>query len=645
MGTYVKLSQVEGLRESDSNVYECDKKIKRFFRASNVVGSGKEGSSVSHVGFSPAGSIVSICAGTKVIFYNYIEEQIVYTYHDSRDFVRCCSFRSDGKVAAVSDDGGWIQLIALELKSNLKKWQAHQAACHTHQFSSNKTRLMTGGDDSIAKYWDTVSGEIVQEFKFHSDKIRALSDFCGSEKMWVTGGYDTVAYLFDVRDASKPMAKIEHGTPIEFVDVSSGNNLLMTVGGNILKLWDISNGLKMVHSFEPHQRAITSGHIRDALLTSSLDGTVRYFNYSSIHRADYVSFDDKYIPDQNGIYKYGEEDEDYGIFTPQTESPKVNSDSARDFRTPMGPECVNIKKGGNIIAPDLLPALGNEFDNAVPPNDHAEFITPEEEAPVTLQNGITSVATAKNEGKTMHYKTQSPFESAVSNIASPRRINRDKDSDDTQEESNEERSVTLRHVYRFDDAVTAFAVSVDSKTIAVGLASGEWIIRHNPKTILEHEPKPKKVFKVVENVVEYKTVKLTLLDRLVKTFQYQAAMDLALSLSADHVYNLVETLILRGSLATAVRGKDEQTIIPLLRFLSSHLGSGIRNTNSLLELAHAVLDNNEWLQSCDNNTVIQELRKIPHKINFELFQHNILQTLKGSLDLILSQQAKMDNLS
>lgn len=72
MGSYVKLSQVEGLRESDTDVYECDRNVKRFFRSSKVVGSGKESAPVSHVAFSPTGSVVSICSGTKVVIHQHI---------------------------------------------------------------------------------------------------------------------------------------------------------------------------------------------------------------------------------------------------------------------------------------------------------------------------------------------------------------------------------------------------------------------------------------------------------------------------------------------------------------------------------------------------------------------------------------------
>ncbi|ORM39834.1 U3 small nucleolar RNA-associated protein 15 -like protein [Babesia sp. Xinjiang] len=621
MGTYVKLSEIKRLRASDEQVYQHDKQIKRFFNANKIVGSGKENSPVCHVAFSPKGNVVSICSATKVLFYNYIEQKVVHTYSNPKEFVRCCAYRTDGKMAAVTDDGGWVQLIALELKSNLKKWRAHDAACHAVHFSSSKVRFMTGCDDGVAKLWDTTTGELVEQYKFHSDKIRTLTSFSGSEHLWVTGGYDAMAYLFDVRDNTKPLAKVNHGTQIEFVEVSENNNVLLTAGGNRVNLWDITAGLKLLYSFEPHKRTVIRGYIREAIITASLDGTVRYFNYSSEHQGGHIPVDERDATSLNG--------------SALTQSAIENTDSSTTYKSDndtgneSDQEGVNSVKGtvdtGHVGSPQ-----NNIASNTDLHSDHSSFVTPQSNVEVSPMDHFTPMSENRrfsDEGG------NTPIGNNDANIGEVII----KPSDVKTASKTEEHVISLRHVYRFSDPVTAFAVSADASSIAVGTSSGEWIIRHNSKESAGVITHPKKIVKVEENLVEYKSPKLTLLDRLVKTFQYQAALDLALSLTPDHVYNLVETLVLRGSLATAVRGKDEQTILPLLKFVSAHLGEDLQNTNTLLELGNAVIDNNIWLESCDNKNVIQELRKIPSKINFELFQHNILHSLSGTLDLILNR--------
>ncbi|EDO06762.1 WD domain G-beta repeat family protein [Babesia bovis T2Bo] len=629
MGTYIKLSKVEGLRESDPEVIEYDRKIKRFFNASKVVGVGKESAPIAHAAFSPNGSVVSMCSATKTIFYDYVKEKIIHTYSNPKEFVRCVAFRSDGKVAAVSDNGGWIQLVALGLKTNLRKWRAHDAACHALMFSPSKLNILSGSDDGVAKLWDTVTGEMIQQYNFHTDKIRALANLGGSGHWWVTGGYDHMCYLFDAREKNKFVSKINHGAPVECIDISTSNKIMLTAGGNKVNIWDVSNGFKLLHSFEPHQRTVVRGYIRDCIITASLDGTVRYYNYSSLKRDGYSATHASDVGDMQDEPKPTGADHQPEPSTGNNIPINQDALTLADvyFEKPQleGIGSTNSPKETDINMHDSL-------------SDYSTFVTPR-----------SSVFSAGDNFTPMNENTPFRDEGVGSPLGKQDADNVNvvpqSDNDATEDKSvrnKSESTVSLRHVYRFNDAVTAFAVSVDARSIAVGTSNGEWIIRFNPKEETQSISQPKKIIKVDETVLEYKSPKLSLLDRLVKTFQYQAAMDLALSLTPQHVYNLVESLVLRGSLATAVRGKDEQTILPLLKFISSQLGSDVKNTNTLLELGNAIIDNNGWLETCDNSLVIQELRKIPTKINFELYQHNILHTLDGTIDLILSRSTKAE---
>ncbi|GFE53606.1 WD G-beta repeat containing protein [Babesia ovis] len=629
MGTYIKLSKIAGLRESHPEVFQYDGQIKRFFNASKVVGSGKESSPVNHVAFSPKGNVVSICSATKVIYYNYLEEKVIHTYSDPKEFVRCCAFRSDGKVSAVTDDGGWIQLVALELKSNLKKWRAHDAACHAAAFSPIKVRIMTGSDDGVAKLWDTVTGEMLEQFNFHTDKIRTMAHCGGSEHLWVSGGYDSLAYLFDDRDNTKPVAKVNHGAPIEFVEVSESSNILLTAGGNKVNLWDMSGGLRLLHSFEPHQRTVVRGYIRDSILTASLDGTVRYFNHSSIQHGEYLPEELKKLLDATDKPLDPAEDGSEFQESRETTSPITDNQHNGPSSTETA-EYAQAKEnvGSEYTLQNIETVVEVQSDNSTFVTPMSSMFSPKDRLTPMSDNNTINDAT---------FSTPIGKEANVPNAILQHRLKAAEGAEKMHVKSASESKVSLRHVYRFNDPVTAFAVSLDARSIAVGTSAGEWIIRHNSKEQGIVVSQPKKIIKIDDTIVEYKTPKLSLLDRLVKTFQYQAAMELALSLTPEHVYNLVESLVLRGSLATAVRGKDEQSILPLLRFVSTQLGNDIRNTNTLLELANAIIDNNPWMESCDNAEVLQELRKIPSKINLELYQHNILHTLDGTIDLILNR--------
>ncbi|EKX74201.1 WD domain, G-beta repeat family protein [Theileria equi strain WA] len=494
MGDYFKLSNVQGLRESPSEPIEHDKGIKSFFKQLKVVSEDKQSSSISHLALNNGGDLCAVSSGTKAIFYDYKLNRAEYNFTSAKDFVRCCSFREDSKLAAVSDDSGNIHILALPLKSLLKGFKAHNGSIYCHSFSSDKGHLMTGGDDGTVKFWDIQEEKSVLSLEGHTDRVRSLCDLSENSFLWATGCYDCTCRIYDIRCPQTPVSTLQHDAPIESVTSSKSCISMVVSGGTLVKIWDLSSGLKLKSSLQPHMRTIFRAYLsedQNCIVTASLDGTIKFTENSS--------------------------------------------------------------------------------------------------------------------------------------------------------------KFPLMHVYTHESAVSAFDYSLSGNTMASGLSTGKWLIRHNSSGFVKSETSSgstlqlravmennSKVSGNITSVTGYKTVKLGVLDRLVKAFQYQAALDLALTLTPDHVYNLVELLILRGSLGTAVKGRDEQTIIPLLKFVSSQLNRDVYNTSILLEFLHTVLDNNTWLKTCSDATVIKELRKIPSKINLELYQHTILLKLQGMIDLILT---------
>uniref|UniRef100_A0A3B0MGR4 WD domain, G-beta repeat/UTP15 C terminal, putative n=1 Tax=Theileria annulata TaxID=5874 RepID=A0A3B0MGR4_THEAN len=489
MGEYFRVRSVEGLRQSASEPTDQDQNLRSYFKWLKVVGKGKESSTISNLSLSQSDHLCSISFGTKVKFYDYEEQLFCYTYNSSKSFVRCASFRPDSKLAAVSDDSGNVDIVALELKSLLRRFRAHEGACHCHSFSYDKLSLLSGGDDSAVKLWDAAQETCSLTLDGHTDRVRSLTPVPGDCNLWATACYDKIARLYDIRTPEKPVTKLEMDSPVEHVSISSSGFRLITTGGNQVKVWDISSGLKLEFTVSPHLRAITRSFLSDddnLLITSSLDGTVKYSD---------------------------------------------------------------------------------------------------------INNGLK-----------------------------------------------------VSHMYRFDGEVTSFDFKYNN-VLAVGLSTSDWLIRYNNKldsgndigSYVQNGLETVRVDTVRDSVevMGYKPMKLGLLDRLVKTFQYKAAMDLALTLTTAHVYNLIELLIVRGTLSTAVKNRDEKSILPLLKFVSTQLNKDINNTNLLLEFLITILDNNHWLKECTDEAVLAEMKRIPNKINLELYQHTILLRLKGLIDLII----------
>jgi len=121
----------------------------------------------------------------------------------------------------------------------------------------------------------------------------------------------------------------------------------------------------------------------------------------------------------------------------------------------------------------------------------------------------------------------------------------------------------------------------------------------------------------------------------VKSFQYQKSLDLALEDSHKSTLSLIEELIQRGGLSIAMKGRDEDNILPILHFLHNSFFNDPTLYELHLEAFDALLDSNPWLYSTSSPAITGQLEKISIKISKEINQHKTLGALQGILELIL----------
>jgi U3 small nucleolar RNA-associated protein 15 len=92
--------------------------------------------------------------------------------------------------------------------------------------------------------------------------------------------------LWDSRssDTSRPVFSVNHEHPIEDLMFHGNGNLLISSGGNEIKVWDIFSGGKMIHNMNNHQKTITSicmDSTKSRLISGGLDGHLKVYNMSN----------------------------------------------------------------------------------------------------------------------------------------------------------------------------------------------------------------------------------------------------------------------------------------------------------------------------------------------------------------------------
>ncbi|KAG0475406.1 hypothetical protein HPP92_015092 [Vanilla planifolia] len=122
----------------------------------------------------------------------------------------------------------------------------------------------------------------------HRDYIRAGSPSSVSVDVFATGSYDHSVKVWDVRMSpdSNHVSSFAHATPVESVLFLPSGGLIATAGGNLVKIWDLIGGGRLIHTMESHNKTVTSlslarvanedgGHGESRILSVSIDGYLK----------------------------------------------------------------------------------------------------------------------------------------------------------------------------------------------------------------------------------------------------------------------------------------------------------------------------------------------------------------------------------
>ncbi|KAG5231814.1 transducin family protein [Salix suchowensis] len=218
------------------------------------------------------------------------------TFSSFSDVVTSCSFRCDGSLIAASDLSGLIRVFDVKTRTPLRRLRSHARPVRFVKYPSlDKLHLVSGGDDSVVKYWDVAGESVVLDLYGHRDYVRCGDCSPIDGDMFVTGSYDHTVKLWDVRvDNKESVIEVNHGHPVEDVIFLPSGGMVATAGGNSVKIWDLIGGGKMVYSMESHNKTVTSicvgklgkesgeEALQYRIFSVALDGYMKVFDYAKM---------------------------------------------------------------------------------------------------------------------------------------------------------------------------------------------------------------------------------------------------------------------------------------------------------------------------------------------------------------------------
>lgn len=134
-----------------------------------------------------------------------------------------------------------VQQKNIPSRHALRLFQAHECEVRSLAFASFYT-CATFADDGDIRLWDLSLSNATKPLwevkNAHQDRIRASASSVISENLLVSGSYDHTIKLWDVRKDSTqgPLVTIDHGHPVETLLFHSNNRIVVSGGGNVVKV-------------------------------------------------------------------------------------------------------------------------------------------------------------------------------------------------------------------------------------------------------------------------------------------------------------------------------------------------------------------------------------------------------------------------
>lgn len=232
-------------------------------------------------------------ASTRLTVYSVPDMQKLKSMSKSADVIHGIDFRSDGKLFALGNSAGNVQVFDSASKKLIRNLKGHKGPVRKIKFSPNKVNLLSISDDKTFKVWDIPTETEIKSVVAHEDYIRACA-ITKNGKYFITGSYDHKIKIWSIEEDYSLAMTIDNGAPIEDLLVTVNGSIIIAAGSNMIKFWDISAGGNLIHSMSPHQKTITSivfSYDCSHLITAGLDRLSKIINLSTYRVVQSFKFD------------------------------------------------------------------------------------------------------------------------------------------------------------------------------------------------------------------------------------------------------------------------------------------------------------------------------------------------------------------
>lgn len=194
--------------------------------------------------------------------------------------VSCAAFSPDGTRLITGGNDHIARLWNSATGERLGRPMSHQQPITCVAFSPDGSRIATGSQDRMAQVWDGWTGRPEGEPMRHGQAVTSLV-FSPDSTRLVTGSLDQATRLWDLTVAAPLGERMSHDSEVQAIAFSpDGARIISTGTDNTVRVWNAGSGEPM-GSVMRHPEAISCLVVSpdgSRIVTGSVDGGVRFWN-------------------------------------------------------------------------------------------------------------------------------------------------------------------------------------------------------------------------------------------------------------------------------------------------------------------------------------------------------------------------------
>ena len=273
-----------------AKVQERETSEAKYWKSFNITKEDVLQSSPSCIHFNPVdGSNYIVTGSVKVSLYDTLTDKVVRAYSRFSDDAFSGKFRKDGKLIVAGDKSSSVKVFDVQSKAILREMKGHSSAVRCTTWASDGLRIFSGSDDKRALCWDLATEEILFSTRsHHTDYVRAIDASPISADVFATGSYDHSVKMWDRRVSEGhggPVHSLGLDHPVEYAMFTPSGTMLLTASGSEVRVYDIISGGKLLHTFNNHQKTVTSlcmDGTSSRVLSAGLDGHLKVYSLQTL---------------------------------------------------------------------------------------------------------------------------------------------------------------------------------------------------------------------------------------------------------------------------------------------------------------------------------------------------------------------------